>query len=263
MWLLHQIVVTIDEWLRQDEQNVAVVHCKAGKGRTGTVIASYLLHCGIALTPEEALQLFAKRRFYSYGLERTAGVDMPSQVRAVHYYGKIVNKTIPLQLLAQPKRIKLRKIVLYPVPRFGITKQGCQPLVEIFQDAQRGPAAPLHTTALDQPRTYDADSDAFLHFDFFGVKTDVEGDVMIRVFNSTGLGIRQMMFRIWFHTSFLEEGQYWLDLTAANLDACDSGSIVQDTSFASDVKVRILFEDATTPSPALERSALSSSPPDS
>lgn len=61
-----------------------------------------------------------------------------------------------------------------------------------------------------------------------------------------------MMFRIWFHTSFLEEGQYWLDLAAANLDVRDSGSIVQDTSVASDFKVRILFEDATTPSPALE-----------
>lgn len=112
MWLLHQIVITIDEWLRSHPDNVAVVHCKAGKGRTGTVIASYLLHSLAAQTPEEALQIFAKARFYSFGMDRTAGVDMPSQVRAVHYYHKIVSKAVPLELLAKPRRLKLRKYEL-------------------------------------------------------------------------------------------------------------------------------------------------------
>lgn len=147
------------------------------------------------------------------------------------------------------------------MPRVGITRQGCQPVVEIFQDAQRGPVAPLHTTIADNARTYDADSDVFVLFDFFGCNTDVEGDVMIRVWNATGLGLKTMMFRIWIHTSFLHPGEYWQDLSSLNLDASDSGSIIQDTAYPSDFKVRLLFEDALTPSPA-SNVALSSSPPD-
>ncbi|AEO66545.1 uncharacterized protein THITE_34520 [Thermothielavioides terrestris NRRL 8126] len=60
---------------------VVVVHCKAGKGRSGTVACSYLIaECG--WTAEDALARFTERRMRpGFG----AGVSIPSQLRWVSY----------------------------------------------------------------------------------------------------------------------------------------------------------------------------------
>ncbi|KAK3318191.1 protein-tyrosine phosphatase-like protein [Apodospora peruviana] len=62
-------------------KRVVVVHCKAGKGRSGTMACSYLIaECG--WTAEDALVRFTERRMRpGYG----AGVSIPSQLRWVGY----------------------------------------------------------------------------------------------------------------------------------------------------------------------------------
>lgn len=41
-----QMCTSIENWLQADEQNVAIVHCLTGKGRTSTVLAALLCWMG-------------------------------------------------------------------------------------------------------------------------------------------------------------------------------------------------------------------------
>ena len=68
---------SVDAWLNLHEDNVAAIHCKAGKGRTGTMIAAYIVHrSGGEIDAETALGIFSKAR-----TNNNKGVTIPSQHR--------------------------------------------------------------------------------------------------------------------------------------------------------------------------------------
>lgn len=82
--LIPLIMGGMRNWLKDKEargQRVVVVHCKAGKGRSGTVSVSYLIS-EEGWTVEDALKRFTERRMRpGFG----AGVSIPSQLRWVGY----------------------------------------------------------------------------------------------------------------------------------------------------------------------------------
>lgn len=78
------ILHSIDSWLKANDNNVAVIHCLGGKGRTGTIISAFLYYNGDFDDVDEARREFAKNRS-----SKEKGVTQPSQLRLFHHFSKI------------------------------------------------------------------------------------------------------------------------------------------------------------------------------
>jgi len=54
-----------DAWIKEDGQNVIAVHCKAGKGRTGTMICAYMLYSREWREASDAIEFYDDIRTYN------------------------------------------------------------------------------------------------------------------------------------------------------------------------------------------------------
>jgi len=79
--LILEFCVDICLFLILNLNSVAAVHCKAGKGRTGVMICSYLVFSGLCKNTEEAVNYYAVMR-----TTNMKGVTIPSQQRYIKYF---------------------------------------------------------------------------------------------------------------------------------------------------------------------------------
>jgi hypothetical protein len=79
--LILDFCVDLCLYLTANPTGVAAIHCKAGKGRTGVMIVSYLVFAGLFPNTDEALIHYAKQRTLN-----NKGVTIPSQIRYIKYF---------------------------------------------------------------------------------------------------------------------------------------------------------------------------------
>ncbi|GAA0174359.1 protein phosphatase [Lithospermum erythrorhizon] len=72
-------------WLKEDIENVVVVHCKAGMARTGLMISSLLLYLKFYPTAEESMDYYNQKRCFD-----SKGLVLPSQIRYVKYFERVL-----------------------------------------------------------------------------------------------------------------------------------------------------------------------------
>ncbi|GAQ79654.1 Phosphoinositide 3-Phosphatase [Klebsormidium nitens] len=73
------------DWLKRDMNNMVVVHCKAGKSRTGLMICCLLLYLKLFDSADEAIKFYNSKRCTD-----NLGLTLPSQIRYVHYFESIL-----------------------------------------------------------------------------------------------------------------------------------------------------------------------------
>lgn len=106
-------------YLAGGDERVAVIHCKAGKGRTGLMACCLLMH----LEPRLAN---ARDAIEYYGKARTSdgrGLTIPSQIRYVEYYEQLIRSTggaVPTHIPAMDvQSFSLRGLGTTDAARFG------------------------------------------------------------------------------------------------------------------------------------------------
>ncbi|ABN65031.2 protein tyrosine phosphatase [Scheffersomyces stipitis CBS 6054] len=82
-------VYDIDQFLQTSPQNVAVLHCKAGKGRSGSICCAYIMYdlarMGRSFEVDEIIADFTERRMKQFAGE---GISIVSQRRYLGYWYK-------------------------------------------------------------------------------------------------------------------------------------------------------------------------------
>ena len=206
----------IEAYLARNDGNVAVIHCKAGKGRTGTVISAYTAMAD-GCSADEAMNRF--------GAERASdgeGVTIRSQRRFVRLWD-IMQRAGRYDWGTAPTERRLMRVTLHGCPRISSFsgQLGCVPHFEIMTgvvaggggkgSAQSQGAASFASLDELPLRTYLSEGEGVRDAPFvleLATPLLLVGDVQIFFYDVQGSTKekpkKKKMFSFWWHTSFID-----------------------------------------------------------
>ncbi|CAM4361230.1 unnamed protein product [Caretta caretta] len=201
-----KFTANVRAWMKQDEKNIIAIHCKGGKGRTGTMVCTWLIDSDQFESAKESLDYFGERRTDKSTSSKFQGVETPSQSRYVGYYEILKNK-YNLKLPPE-RRLKIKNIKIYSINGVG-KGNGSDLKVQIIMKRK----VVFHCVCATQENCrlfFDAEND----FAVIGLEDCpvISGDVKVRFESQTDLpkGYDDCPFFFWFNTSFIENNRLYL-----------------------------------------------------
>ncbi|XP_059170264.1 phosphatidylinositol 3,4,5-trisphosphate 3-phosphatase and dual-specificity protein phosphatase PTEN-like isoform X1 [Physella acuta] len=243
----------LDKWLSLHTDNVAAIHCKAGKGRTGVMICAYMLHRQRFRDPDAALR--------HYGATRTRdekGVTIPSQRRYVLYYAELLKPGVSYRQVS----LLLKGVKFETIPMFN--SGSCMPFYEVSQLKVKVYTSPVFDGVKREQKSF------LMPVMHSSHSVPICGDIKIEFFNKSKINKREKMFHFWFNTFFVtdrervqqngsvsngsgEEPAEYLSLTLPKSELDRANKDKSHKLFSPNFKVKVLFE-AMQENSNLERS---------
>ncbi|XP_042301407.1 phosphatidylinositol 3,4,5-trisphosphate 3-phosphatase TPTE2-like isoform X1 [Sceloporus undulatus] len=201
-----KFTASVRKWMQEDENNVIAIHCKGGKGRTGTMVCIWLIDSSQCKSAKESLEYFGERRTDKSTSSKFQGVETPSQSRYVGYYATLkfeYNLTLP-----PVRSLRIKNIKLYAV--HGVGKgNGTDLRVKIIMEKQ----VIFHCIGSTQENCklfFDGENDWVV----IGLENCplVSNDVKVRFESSSDIpkGYDDCIFFFWFNTSFIEDNRLYI-----------------------------------------------------
>ncbi|KAE8627214.1 hypothetical protein XENTR_v10006909 [Xenopus tropicalis] len=197
---------SVRAWMAEDPQNVIAIHCKGGKGRTGTMVCTYLVDSDQFESAVESLDYFGERRTDTSVSTKFQGVETPSQSRYVAYYEVLKNKFS--RQLPPEKQLKIRSIRIYSIQGVG-RSNGTDLKVQIIMKKEVVFQCVCETQG-NCKLFFDAGNNSIV-ISLDGCPV-ISGDIKIRFESSANIpkGYDDCAFYFWFNTSFIENSRLYL-----------------------------------------------------
>ena len=184
-------------FLDNNENNVIAVHCLAGKGRTGTFISCLLLYLKLFDTAAECLKYYGKMR-----VNNGKGVTVPSQIRYVFYFEKILQYNLehPIKF----KSLIIKKIRMITIPKISKFGSSCSPSFSVENKNGEENNIFKYWHFDKKRKSYDSNV-GFVDFELGENGFQVNGDVRVCFYQMHFIGKKTKIFKFWFNTNFVPE----------------------------------------------------------